>query len=48
MLQSLGNEDDAFLDEITRVIRDPDLAEAEENSNKPSSEYGVEDSYINM
>ena len=47
MLLSLENEDDEFLYEFNRVIKDLDLAEAEDEQVK-SSEYGVEDSYLDM
>ena len=47
MLLSLENEDDEFLDKLNRVIKDSDLAEAEDEQVKPS-EYGVEDSYLDM
>ena len=47
MLLSLENEDEGFLDEFNRVIKDLDLAEAEDEQVK-SSEYGVEDSYLDM
>ena len=43
MLLSLENEDDEFLDEFNRFIKDSDLAEAEDDSIKPTK-YGVEDS----
>ena len=46
MLLSLENDDDEFLDEFNRVIKDPDLAEADDR-NAPI-EYGVEDSYLDM
>ena len=46
MLLSLENEDDEFLDELNQVIKDPDLAEADDR-NAPS-EYSVEDSYLDM
>jgi hypothetical protein len=47
MLISLENEDDEFLDEFNRVIKDPHLAKAEDDHDTPS-EYGVEDSYLDM
>ena len=47
MLLSLENEGDEFLDEFNQVIKDPGLAEAEDDRNTPS-EYGVEDSYLDM
>jgi hypothetical protein len=47
MLLSLENEDDELLDEFNRVIKDADLAEAEDNRSTPS-EYGVKDSYLVM
>ena len=40
MLLSLENEDEEFLDEFNRVIKDSDLAEAEDEQFK-SSKYGV-------
>ena len=40
MLLSLENEDEEFLDEFNRVIKDLDLAEAEDEQFK-SSKYGV-------
>ena len=44
MLLLLKNEDDEFLDEFNRVIKDPDLAKADnEPGNRQPSEYGVED-----
>ena len=36
MLLSLENEDDKFLDEFNQVIKDPDLAEAEDDRDTPS------------
>ena len=42
---SLENEDEEFLDEFNQVIKDLDLAEAD---NDWPSEYGVEDSYLDM
>ena len=47
MLLSLKNEDEEFIDEFNRVIKDSDLAEAEDEQVKPS-DYGVEDSYLDM
>ena len=47
MLLSLENEDEELLDEFNRVIKDSDLAEADDERVK-SSEYGVEDSYLDM
>ena len=47
MLLSLENEDDKFLDEFNQVIKDSDLAEAEDDRDT-HSEYGVEDSYLGM
>ena len=47
MLLSLENEDEEFLDEFNPVIKDSDLAEAEDEQVK-SREYGVEDSYLDM
>ena len=46
MILSLENEDDEFLDEFNRVIKDLDLAKADDQ-DKPS-EYSVEDSYLDM
>ena len=40
MLLSLENEDEEFLDEFIRVIKDLDLAETEDEQFK-SSKYGV-------
>jgi hypothetical protein len=37
---------DEFLDEFNRVIKDKDLAEA--NDQNAPSEYGVENSYLDM
>ena len=47
MLLSLENENEEFLDEFNRVIKDSYLAEADDERAK-SSEYGVEDSYLDM
>ena len=47
MLLSLENEDEQFLDEFNWVIKYSDLAEAEDEQVK-SSEYGVEESYLDM
>ena len=47
MLLSLENEDEEFLDEFNWVIKDSDLAEADDEQVK-SSEYGVEYSYLDM
>ena len=41
MLLSLVNEDEEFLDEFNRVIKESDLAEADDEQVK-SSEYEVE------
>ena len=48
MLLSLENEDNKFLNEFNRVIKDSDLAEAEDDCDQQPSEYGVEDSYLDM
>ena len=45
LILSLENEDDEFLDEFNRVIKDSNLAES--NDDGPS-EYGVEDTYLDM
>ena len=47
MLLSLENEYEEFLDEFNWVIKGLDLVEAEDEQVK-SSEYGVEDSYLDM
>ena len=47
MLLSLENEDEEFLDEFNRVVKDSDLSEANDERVK-SSEYVVEDSYLDM
>ena len=47
MLLSLENEDEELLDEFNRIIKDSDLAEADDERVK-SSKYGVEDSYLDM
>ena len=47
MLPSLENKDEELLDKFNRVIKDSDLAEAEDEQVK-SSEYGLEDSYRHM
>ena len=47
ILLSIKNEDEEFLDELNRVIKDSDLAETKDEQVKPS-EYGVEDSYLDM
>ena len=39
---SLENEDEKFLDEFNRVIKDSDLAEGDDDH---PTKYGVEDSY---
>ena len=41
MILSLENKDDEFLHEFNRVIKDSDLAEADDDWQP--SEYGVED-----
>ena len=43
---SLENEDEELLDEFNRVIKDSDLAETVDD--QPPTEYGVEDSYLDM
>ena len=45
LMLSLENEDDEFLDEFNRVIKDPDLTD--EIDDHPS-EYGVKDTYLGM
>ena len=47
MLLSLENKDDKFLDEFNWAIKYSDPAEAGDDQDKPS-EYGVEDSYLDM
>ena len=47
MLLSIDNEDEEFLDEFNRFIKDSEPAEAEDEQVKPS-EYGVEHSYLDM
>ena len=49
ILLSLENEDDEFLDEFNQMIKDSNLAEADDEAvNQRPSEYGVEDSYLDM
>ena len=47
MLLSLENEDEEFLDELNRVIKDSDLA-GDGGERVKSSNYGVENSYLGM
>jgi hypothetical protein len=47
MLLLLENEDNEFLDEFNRVIKEKNLAEADDDRDTPG-EYGVEDSYLDM
>ena len=46
MILSLKTEDEEILDEFNQVIKDSDLAEADDD--RQPSEYGVEDSYLDM
>ena len=45
LILSLENEDEEFLEEFNRVIKDADLAEGDDDQ---PSEYGVEDTYLGM
>ena len=47
LILSLENEDDKFLEEFNRVIKDPDVVEGNDDQQQPS-EFGVEDPYLNM
>ena len=48
MLLSPENKDNEFLDKFNRVIKDLDLDEADDDGNKPPSEYDMEDSYLDI